>query len=82
LDDAKISPVTLGKAGLTTGIIMILVLHDVTWEDGRWASFPPAPWFMMMMARNLLFHVHSDYWKFAPCDAYGRPKAQYARPPK
>ena len=61
---------------------MAVLLHDVTWEDGKWAAFPPAPGFVLFTLRKVLYHLHSDLWRFSPCDSNARPQAQYAGPPK
>ncbi len=63
-------------------VSVALHVHDVTWENGRWSDFPPVGWFLTFVLRNIFARIHSDWWKFAPCDVYGRPKPQqYAGPP-
>ncbi|KAH8898030.1 hypothetical protein GQ53DRAFT_885113 [Thozetella sp. PMI_491] len=58
-----------------------LVVHDVTWENGKWTKFPPVPWIFMFILRNVLARIHADWWKFGPCDLHGKPRPQYAAAP-
>lgn len=70
------------ECGLATGMVYCLMTHDTTYEGGRWASFPPAPWFILALVRNAMYYLHSDWWKFAPLDQQGHPKPLYALPEK
>ncbi|ROT39593.1 hemerythrin HHE cation binding domain-containing protein [Sodiomyces alkalinus F11] len=70
----------MGKAGMAAGGMLAFMSHDVTFEGGLWKNFPPVPWIILVIIRNTVYWVHSDWWKFAPVDRYGQPQPQYARP--
>lgn len=65
---------------MAAGMMLVFLSHDVTFEDGLWASWPPVPWAMLVIVRNVVYWIHSDWWKFAPVDKYGKPQPQYATP--
>jgi hypothetical protein len=69
------------KAGITDVTLFFLFNLDSGYEDGRWARWPdiPAPikWGLM----NVGSMLHSRWWKFASCDAGGRPRELYALAP-
>ncbi|KAL7917114.1 hemerythrin HHE cation binding domain-containing protein [Trichoderma austrokoningii] len=48
--------------------------HDKQFESGLWQNWPPAPAPVVFIVRWVAYWVHSDWWRFAPCDRYGRPK--------
>ena len=54
--------------------------HDVNYEGGRWANWPPAPWFILWFCRNIAFWAHSDWWRFGACDRLGNMQPLYAIP--
>jgi hypothetical protein len=66
---------------MSTGLVQIFLMHDVTWDNGRWSDFPPAPWVIGFTIRKVLYYLHSDWWRFAPCDSNMRPQKQYAVAP-
>ncbi|KAG9018641.1 hypothetical protein FRB90_011066 [Tulasnella sp. 427] len=44
--------------------------------NGKW--FPPMPGPIAFIARNALWHVHSDWWQFGSCDKYMQVKPEFA----
>jgi len=68
--------------GITTGVPMFIACHDRMFEDGRWEkTWPPAPWLLMFLCRNVTYYLHSDWHKFAPSDNQSRLKPRpYAGP--
>ncbi|KAH7162010.1 hemerythrin HHE cation binding domain-containing protein [Dactylonectria estremocensis] len=64
--------------GLVAGLPCGFGNHDVQYESGRWAKWPPAPWIVHFLARNVTFWVHRDWWKFAACDRHGMMRPLYA----
>jgi len=66
----------------TGGMSWFLSVADYEFEDGRWKSFPPGvvPQVIMFLCRHLTFGVHADWWKFGPCDKWGRMQPLYAVP--
>ncbi|KAF2834721.1 hypothetical protein M501DRAFT_1027162 [Patellaria atrata CBS 101060] len=65
---------TMGKMSKVSELPFFLLNHDVTFEDGLHAEFPPAPkvakWGMMKIGT----WVYRGWWKFATCDTDGRPR--------
>jgi len=51
---------------------------DIHYEDDMWTEFPPAPWFIKFLVKNVTWWIHSDWWKFGACDRYGNLKPLYA----
>ncbi|KAG9018642.1 hypothetical protein FRB90_011067 [Tulasnella sp. 427] len=43
---------------------------------GAW--FPPIPPPIAFVTRQVLWHIHSDWWQFGSCDKYMRVKPQFA----
>ncbi|KAH8893030.1 hypothetical protein GQ53DRAFT_745945 [Thozetella sp. PMI_491] len=70
----------MGKVGFAK-LPYLLLNHDKEWENGKWAGFPPMPWVISLLLRKGLYYVHSDLWKFTPCNVNGKKQAQYAGPP-
>lgn len=66
------------KGGITDVVVFFLRNLDRTYEDGRWEHWPPIPAPVKWMLVNGVGLLHSGYWKFASCDANGRPQALYA----
>ncbi|CAK7210957.1 hypothetical protein SEUCBS140593_001005 [Sporothrix eucalyptigena] len=77
---SQLAEQALKNAGTTTGIIFVVTCLDVHFEGGRWSNFPPIPWIINMMFRYIHFWVHSDWWKFGPCDRLGNLRPLYAVP--
>ncbi|RFU80058.1 hemerythrin hhe cation binding domain-containing [Trichoderma arundinaceum] len=48
--------------------------HDKQYEGGLWENWPPAPAPVVFIVRWVTYWKHSDWWRFAPCDRYGKPK--------
>ncbi|CAJ0555343.1 Ff.00g054080.m01.CDS01 [Fusarium sp. VM40] len=48
--------------------------HDKQYEDGLWQDWPPAPAPVVFTIRWVTYWIHSDWWRFAPCDRYGQSK--------
>lgn len=61
-----------GKAMMFSGVSDVvpffLFNHDLEYEGGLWANWPPIPppvrWFIMTLAK----FRHPGWWKFASCD--------------
>lgn len=47
-----------------------------TTMEGLWANWPDAPGIIRFTVRNLTKWIHSDWWRFAPMDKNGIPKAK------
>ncbi|OLN85425.1 hypothetical protein CCHL11_07994 [Colletotrichum chlorophyti] len=66
--------------GLISGLPFCFSNHDVGYEDGRWASWPPAPRVLVLLVRHVTYRLHQRRWKFAACDNMGNMKPLYAVP--
>jgi hypothetical protein len=53
---------------------MTMTMHDKTFEDGVWETFPPVPWLLHVALRWLFMNTRKDWWRFAPCDYYSLPR--------
>ncbi|KAL2021604.1 hypothetical protein VTK56DRAFT_6957 [Thermocarpiscus australiensis] len=69
---------TVTKAGVTDVVPFFLLNLDRTAEDGMWAGWPPMPAPIRWGLINLAGAVHYGWWKFASCDAAGRPQELWA----
>ncbi|KAF2437922.1 hypothetical protein P171DRAFT_372699 [Karstenula rhodostoma CBS 690.94] len=69
---------TVSKAGTADVVPFFLLNHDVTYEEGMWASWPPMPAPVRWGLVNLAGAWHWAWWKFASCDAGGRPRELWA----
>lgn len=67
----------MGNVSKVGPLPLFLLNHDVTYENGLHANFPPIP----KPIKLLLTHVYTcwnwGWWKFASCDVNGRPKPLY-----
>ncbi|KAI0476618.1 hemerythrin HHE cation binding domain-containing protein [Xylariaceae sp. FL0804] len=63
---------TAMEVGLFAGGVFVMANHDVEYEGGLHASFPPIPGAVAWGMRNMAWWVHSDWWAFAPCDGSGK----------
>lgn len=54
--------------------------HDITYEGGLHADFPPIPWPIAWVMRYVASWWHNDWWRFSPCDKASVPKELYAVP--
>jgi len=68
------------RLGLATGLVWCFASLDLRYEDGRWASWPPAPLPVKIICRHIAWWLHTDVWKFAACDRMGNMKPLYAVP--
>lgn len=59
---------------MTSCMPSFLLNHDVTYEGGMHASFPPMPKPVKWVLMHILTMWHWKWWKFASCDTYGVPK--------
>jgi hypothetical protein len=66
------------KAGTTDVVPFFLLNLDVTYEVGMWASWPLMPPPVRWGLVNVAGAVHWGRWKFASCDASGKPRDLYA----
>ena len=69
---------TVTKAGVTDVVPFFLLNLDRTVEDGTWANWPPMPAPIKWGLINIAGAVHSGWWKFASCDAAGKPRELWA----
>jgi hemerythrin superfamily protein len=77
---AHVGQQQMQEVGMLKGGIWLLVTHDIGYEGGIHAAFPPAPWFVLWGLRGVGFWAHSDWWKFAPSDRVGNLQHLYACP--
>lgn len=70
---------TVVKAGIGDVVPFFLLNVDRTAEGGAWADWPPMPRPIRWAMVNLAGAVHGGRWRFASCDAHGRPRELYAR---
>lgn len=71
---------TVTKAGTLDVVPFFLMNLDATYEEGMWANWPPMPAPVRWGLVNVAGSVHWGWWKFASCDASGRPRELYAQP--
>ncbi|KUI68305.1 hypothetical protein VM1G_03929 [Cytospora mali] len=57
-----------------TTVPFFLCNHDRTFEEGKFAGWPPVPWFARLLVRWFFAPKHKAWWRFAPCDVYGEPR--------
>lgn len=69
---------TVTKAGVTDVVPFFLLNLDGTAEDGMWANWPPMPAPIRWGLVNIAGAFHSRWWKFASCDAAGKPRELWA----
>lgn len=48
--------------------------HDVTFDGGMHAAWPPLPWIAMVLFRWIFIPRNKGWWRFAPCDSYMQPR--------
>lgn len=56
------------------GLPVLLLNHDMTYEDGMHGSFPPLPAPLSFVFRRVVTFWNAGSWKFTTCDATQRPK--------
>ncbi|GKT64227.1 hemerythrin HHE cation binding domain-containing protein [Colletotrichum tofieldiae] len=66
--------------GLIKGLPFCFSNHDVAFEGGLWASWPPAPPVVKLLCQHITYRLHTNWWKFAACDRKGNLKPLYAVP--
>lgn len=75
---AKWGKASIMRAGLSDVVPFLFFNFDRTVEDGKWANWPPMPG----PIRWGLIHIggfwYSGWWRFASCDADGKPRTLYA----
>jgi hemerythrin len=69
---------TVTKAGTTDVVPFFLMNLDATYEEGKWANWPPMPAPIRWGLVNLAGSWNWGWWKFASCDAQGKPRELYA----
>lgn len=69
---------TVTKAGLTDVVPFFLLNLDATYEGGMWAAWPPMPAPVRWGMVNVAGAYHWAWWKFASCDAKGKPRELWA----
>ncbi|KAM5373292.1 hypothetical protein ACJZ2D_007121 [Fusarium nematophilum] len=48
--------------------------HDKEYEDGLWKNWPQVPALAAFTVRRVTYWFHADWWKFTPCDPWGKPR--------
>ncbi|EQK98961.1 hypothetical protein G6O67_007433 [Ophiocordyceps sinensis] len=69
---------TVRKAGVTDVLPFFLLNADRTAEKGMWMNWPPIPGPIRWAMVNVVGAVHGGWWRFASCDAHGRPRELHA----
>ncbi|KAJ4987652.1 hypothetical protein SVAN01_06819 [Stagonosporopsis vannaccii] len=69
---------TVMKAGITDVVPLFLMNLDATYEEERWANWPPMPAAVRWGLVNVAGSWNWKWWKFASCDAAGMPRELYA----
>ncbi|KAJ8115887.1 hypothetical protein OPT61_g2577 [Boeremia exigua] len=69
---------TVTKAGTTDVVPFFLMNLDATYEEGRWANWPPMPAPVRWGLVNVAGSWNWAWWKFASCDSAGIPRELYA----
>lgn len=69
---------TVSKAGTTDVVPFFLLNLDGTAEGGLWSAWPPMPAPVRWGLVNLAGAWYGSWWRFASCDAGGRPRELYA----
>jgi hypothetical protein len=69
---------TVTKAGTFDVVPFFLMNLDATYEEGKWANWPPMPAPIRWGLVNVAGSVHWGWWKFSSCDGSGQPRELYA----
>jgi hypothetical protein len=69
---------TVMKAGTWDVVPFFLLNLDAGYEDGKWSDWPPMPRLVRWGLVNGAGSVNWAWWKFASCDAAGRPRRLWA----
>jgi hypothetical protein len=69
---------TVTKAGTADVVPFFLMNLDATAEGGLWANWPPMPAPIRWGLVNLAGAWYGSRWRFASCDAQGKPRELYA----
>ena len=69
---------TVMKAGVADAVPFFLMNLDATYEEGRWANWPPIPAPVRWGLANIAGSWNWSWWKFASCDSTGMPRELYA----
>lgn len=51
-----------------------LMNHEKAYEGGKFASWPPIPWFVGIILKLWYFPMNKNLWIFASCDGNGKRK--------
>lgn len=62
------------------GLCVLFSMHDVNYEGGLWADWPPMPGPVRFMCKNVLMPWYGDVVKFGPVDNSGALRPLYAVP--
>ncbi|OAA62133.1 Protein kinase-like domain protein [Cordyceps fumosorosea ARSEF 2679] len=65
---------TVMKAGVLDVVPFFLLNLDRTFEDGRWARWPPMPAPVRWVLANVVGTYHGNWWRFASCSSDGSPR--------
>lgn len=65
---------TVTKAGVLDVVPFFFLNLDRTFENGRWAHWPPMPAPIRWMLTNVVGTYHGNWWRFASCGADGSPR--------
>ncbi|KAM3515826.1 hypothetical protein MY11210_000597 [Beauveria gryllotalpidicola] len=69
---------TVTKAGVLDVVPFFLLNLDGTFENGRWAHWPPMPGPIRWILTNVVGMYYGNWWRFASCGAHGSPRELFA----
>ncbi|KAF2749666.1 hypothetical protein M011DRAFT_475018 [Sporormia fimetaria CBS 119925] len=64
----------MGTLNKTTQLPVFFLNHDLTYENGLHASFPPIPGVVTWVLREGFARWNASWWQFATCGFDGRPR--------
>ncbi|KAI9734217.1 MAG: hypothetical protein M1834_002319 [Cirrosporium novae-zelandiae] len=66
------------KAGMTDVVPFLFLNFDRSFEEGKWATWPPMPGPIRWLLTRAGSSWHWGWWKFSSCDVNGTPQDLYA----
>lgn len=65
---------TISKGGIWDTVPFVLLNHDKTSENGKWADWPTLPLATKWTSINVTSSWNGSFWLFASCDYNGLPQ--------
>ncbi|KAJ6781574.1 hypothetical protein PWT90_01569 [Aphanocladium album] len=65
---------TVTKAGMVDVVPFFFLNLDRTFENGRWANWPPMPAPIRWILTNVVGTYYGNWWRFASCSSNGSPR--------